>query len=217
MFFALATLSTFLMQVPSTPAAQPATPPKAVSVAPEVKLLSIKRIYVDSFGDDPISKQVQAFVITDLSESNRFTVTENKEKADAILRGTGLEKTSQEYHAYHSGTAVGAAAGSHSGSLDGSWVDGTGSIHGSSSGGFAAHSAAINDSSASTETINDARIAVRLVDSDGDVIWAASEESNNSKYKSATADVADRVVHKLLRKIEILENKTSAAPAPAPQ
>jgi curli biogenesis system outer membrane secretion channel CsgG len=211
----LATLVLFFFQ--AAPAPQPAhqsaasTPTviKQDSTPPEMKLVHIKKIYVDSFGDDPISKEVQAFVITDLTDSNRFTVTENKEKADAILRGAGLEKTSQEFHAHGEGTAVAGAAGSHSGSVDGSWDAYGGSVHGSSSGGFAAHSAAISDSSASTETINDARISVRLIDQDGDVIWAASEESNNSKYKSATADVADRVVHKLLKKIEVLERQTS--------
>ena len=209
----LAFASPILSQQPtSAPAAATAKNPSSAptpAVAPEFKLLHLKRIYVDSFGDDPISKQIQSFLIADLEETNRFTVTENKEKADAILRGAGLEKTSQEFHSHSEGTAVAGAAGAHSGSLNGSWANGSGSISGSSSGGFAAHSAAINDSTASTETINDARMAVRLVDTDGDVIWAASEESNNSKYKSATADVAERLVHKLLKKIDQLQSQES--------
>ncbi len=59
------------------------------------KLLQVKRIYVENFGDDLVSKQIHAMVISSLSESKRFIVTENKEKADAILKGAALEKTSQ--------------------------------------------------------------------------------------------------------------------------
>jgi hypothetical protein len=60
---------------------------------PEIaaKLLKVKRIYIESLGDDPISKQLQAMVVDSITQSKRFIVTENKDKADAILKGTGLE------------------------------------------------------------------------------------------------------------------------------
>ncbi len=109
-------------------------------------------------------------VLSSLTESKKFIVTENKERADATLKGNGLENTSQEVHAYSDSTAAGGAAGGHSGSFSGNWVNGTGSVSGSSSGGFVSRAAAISDSSVNTETVNDARIAVRLVDRDGDVI-----------------------------------------------
>jgi hypothetical protein len=130
------------------------------------------------------------------------------------LKGTGLEKTSQEVHAYNDSTAAGAAAGGHSGSVSGSWVNGTGSVSGSSSGGFASRAAAISDSSLNTETINDARVAVRLVDRDGDVIWTTSQESKGAKYKGASADVADKVVKQLMRDLDKLTKK-STAPSPS--
>ena len=184
------------------PAAQP-TPcsaPTGVS-----SILAVKRIYVDSFGDDPTNKQIQAMIVTQLTSTKRFVVTENKDKADAILRGAGLEKTSQETHAFSTGTAAGSASGAHSGSVSGHFVNGTGSVSGSESGGFSAASAAISDSYASTETINDARIAVRLVNQDGDVIWATSQESKGAKYKGASADVAEKVIKQLFRDLEKLE------------
>jgi curli biogenesis system outer membrane secretion channel CsgG len=196
-----------------TKAAAPAESAKAASDNPEAilgdKLLHVRRIYVDSFGDDPIGKQIQAMVTNSLTESKRFIVTESKDKADAILKGIGLEKTSLEFHSSSEGTAVGGAAGHHSGSLYGSVANGTGSISGSSQGGFAAHSAAISDSSASTETINDARAAVRLVDPDGDVIWTSTQESKGAKYKGASADVADKIVKQLLHDLEKLEKKSA--------
>lgn len=162
------------------------------------KLLSVKRIYVESFGDDVISKQLQAMVVNALTQSKRFIITENKEKADAVLKGTGLEKTSQELHAIGEGTTVARAAGSEHGEVSGVITNGNGSISGSSSGGFGAQKLGISDAQASTETINNARLAVRLVSSDGDVIWATTKESKGAKYKGASADVADEIVKQLL-------------------
>jgi hypothetical protein len=162
---------------------------------------------VENFGDDIQSKQLQAMVINSLTEAKKFIITENKEKADAILKGTGLEKTSQELHAIGEGTAVGAAAAAHSGSVSGSVVNGNGSISGSSSGGAIARSMSTQDSQASTETINDARLAVRLVSADGDVIWATTKESKGAKYKGASADVAAQVVKQLLWDLEKLQPK----------
>lgn len=74
--------------------------------------------------------------------------------------------------------------------------------------------AAISDSSASTETINDARASARLVDPEGDVIWTGTQESKGAKYKGATADVADKIVKQLLRDLEKLEKKSAPQSQP---
>jgi hypothetical protein len=173
-------------------------------------LLKVRRIFVDSFGDDLVSKQVQAMVISSLTESQKFVVTENKDKADAILKGSGLEKTSQEIHSSSEATAAGGAAGGHSGSISG----GAWGVSGSSSGGFVSRSAAIEDSTTVTETIHDARVAVRLVDKDGDVIWATTQESKGAKYKGASADVADKIVKQLLRDAQKAEKPPAGEAAP---
>jgi curli biogenesis system outer membrane secretion channel CsgG len=184
-------------------------------------LLKVKRIYVDSFGDDLISRELQSMIVSSLVATKRFKVTENRERADAILKGVALEKTSQELHAYSESTAVGTAGGGSHGEVSGSVVNGNGSISGSSSGGFAAHHMGTSDSSVHTETINEARVAVRLVNSDGDVIWTSTQESKGAKYKGASADVADKCVSQLLRDVEKLEGAstpTTAAPAvPEPE
>lgn len=179
---------------------QSATPSSGTKIDPEIAatLLKVRRIYVDSFGDDPISKQLQAMVIDALTQSKRFIVTENKDKADAILKGTGLEKTSQELHAIGEATSVAAASGGEHSSVNGSVVNGNGSISGSSNGGFIAQKLGTSDSQASTETVSDARLAVRLVSTDGDVIWTTTKESKGAKYKGASADVADQIVKQLL-------------------
>jgi curli biogenesis system outer membrane secretion channel CsgG len=172
------------------------TPKPAPDIRSELfaKLLNVKRIYVESFGDDEIAKSLQAMVINALDESKRFIVTENKEKADAILRGRSVEKSSQEVHATGEGTAVATAAAGHSASVS--------PFGGSAHGGFAGKAMGIDDSKLSTETINDARLAVRLVSQDGDVIWSTTQESRGAKFKGASADVAHKVVKQLLRDLE---------------
>jgi curli biogenesis system outer membrane secretion channel CsgG len=175
-----------------------------------VKFAKVKRVYVENFGDDQASRQAQAMVIDALTKSHRFIVTEKKETADATLKGVGLEKSSQELHASSEATSVSGAAGSHQGSISGSG----GSISGSSSGGFVAHGAGIADSQASTETINDARMAVRLVSNDGDVLWSTTQESKGAKYKGASADVAEKVVKQLLWDLEKLQSQSKQKASP---
>jgi curli biogenesis system outer membrane secretion channel CsgG len=162
-------------------------------------LLKINRIYVDSFGDDVVSRELQSMIVSALVATKRFKVTENRDKADAILKGVALEKSTQELHAYGESTSVGGARG-------GSHSDSSGA-----SGGFAAQHMGISDSSVNTETIDEARIAVRLVDPDGDVIWTSTQESKGAKYKGASADVADKCVKQLLRDMDKLGNPSGAA------
>ncbi len=179
---------------------------QTVDVELSAELLKVRRIYVDSFGDDTISKQLRAMVIDALAQSKRFIVTENKDKADAVLKGTGLEKTSQEYHAIGESTDVGTAAGGQHGEVNGTVVNGNGSVSGSSNGGFIARRLGTSDSQASTETVDDARLAARLVSTDGDVIWATTKESKGAKYKGASADVADQIVKQLLWDLDKLKD-----------
>jgi hypothetical protein len=176
-------------------------------------LLAAKRIYVESFGDDTESKTFQSMLVDAIGSAKRFIVTENKDKADLLLKGAALEKTAQEMHALGSGTVVATAAGGGSSSISGSSNSAGGMISGSSQSGFRAQHIGINDSQASTETVNDARAAVRLVSKDGDVVWSTTQESKGAKYKGATADVAEKIVKQLLHDIEKLEQPKLAESA----
>ena len=179
--------------------AKPATAAQASTAAnPGVDsdpsaLLKVRRVFVDSFGDDAISKEAQSMIVSALVATSQFKVTENRERADAILKGVAIEKTSQELHAYSEGTAVGGRNGG----------------------------AAIKDSSANTETVQEAKIAVRFVDPNGDVIWTSTQESRGAKYKGSSADAADKCVKQLVHDVERLKNSsappsTSAVPAARP-
>jgi curli biogenesis system outer membrane secretion channel CsgG len=216
-------MSSLLLQAsPSTQETKPAaavqatpTPSRDADTGPAA-LLKVKRIFVDSFGDDVVSKELQSMIISALVATKRFKVTENHDRADAILKGVALEKTSQELHAYGESTAVGSASGGSHGEVSGTVVNGTGSVSGSSSGGFIARHMGTSDSSVNTETINEARVAVRLVNPDGDVIWTSTQESKGAKYKGASADVADKCVKQLLKDIEKLGGPSTSQPAATP-
>jgi curli biogenesis system outer membrane secretion channel CsgG len=195
-------------ETPSTGEVKPAaeTTKDSSDLDADAQLVKVKRIYVESFGDDAVSRQLHSMIVASLTTSKRFMVTENKDKADAILKGTALEKTSQELHAYSEGTAAGAGGGGAR------WTSSGGSA------GWAGAAAATEDSAAHTETIDHARVAVRLVNRDGDVIWAATNESKGAKYKGASADAADKIVKQLLRKVARLEKpQTQAASEQQPQ
>jgi len=154
------------------------------------KLLTVRRIYVESFGEDKIAKVLQSMIINALTESKQFIVTENREKADSVLKGTAIQRTSQELHSTSEGTSVATVGGAASATR----TAGSAVI-----GGLGLGTA---DSSTSTETIDYAAVSVRLVASDGDTIWSTTQESRGAKFKGAGADVADKIVKQLVRDIE---------------
>lgn len=115
----------------------PSTDPDLAAV-----LIHARRIFVEPFGDDTQSKTIQAMVTDGISMAKRFIITENKERADLILRGSAFEKTSQELHSTAFSVIVGGAAANRRSA--------------------SAHQAGTADSQTSTETVSDARAAVRL-------------------------------------------------------
>lgn len=56
---------------------------------PGVTLLTITRVYVDRFGGGQTASQIRDMVISSLQTSHVFQITENEDRADAILRGSG--------------------------------------------------------------------------------------------------------------------------------
>lgn len=167
-------------QTAPAPEVKSADPCRAVSTTTpdpnttSVQLNAVRRIFVDSFGEDPISREMQSTIVSALVNARKFIVTEDPRRADAVLKGVALENTSQEVHSYSEGTAV--------------------------------KQASVTEASSHTQTLNEAKLSIRLVNSDGDVIWTTTQESKGAKYKSASADVADMCVKQLLRDVAKLES-----------
>jgi len=74
------------------------SPQSSIDSAPKVdsRLASVKKIYIDSLGNEEGSDLVREKIRKLLVESDRFTVVESPDRSDAILTGVaGVERT---YH-----------------------------------------------------------------------------------------------------------------------
>ena len=153
-------------------------------------LLTVKRVHVDKLNGEAAT-QIRDMLINALQASKLFVVTENPEKADATLRGSAEDLIYNETFESRDGVDARATLGS-----SGRAGSGGRRLPGVSLG------VGTDESSRSTERKHEASVAVRLVNRDGDVIWATTQESNGAKFRGASADVADKVVRQLVADIE---------------
>lgn len=159
------------------------------------ELASIKRICVEKFaGLEPQADQAREMAIASLFGTKKFRVTENCEKAEAILRGSVTGSSEQRVRVEGDSVEFGRAVGYSSASVGGG--------SGSGSAGFGAAKGADAETLASSETISQASITLRIVDPDGEILWAHTEEAKAGKVKGPVAFAIDRAIDQLLRDIE---------------
>ena len=163
-------------------------------------LLSIRRVHVEKLTGES-ADQIRDMLINALQASKVFVLTEAPEKADAILRGSAEDLIYTEN--FQSGEQVSARASIGS-SGTASRTSGR-RLPGVSVG------VGLDESTRSNERKHEATAAVRLVNRDGDVVWATTQESTGAKFRGASADVADKVVRQLLADME-----RSRHPEPTP-
>jgi hypothetical protein len=143
-------------------------------------------------------------VAASLANSGLVTVTENAAHADAVLRGSADDQMFVEQHHSSDNISIGLRGGkatSQSSRYDRS--------SDSTSSGL---NAGENEQSSSVERRHEASLSVRLVNTDGDVIWSATQESGGAKLKSASADVADRILQKLAVDIQKARSMQAGMP-----
>lgn len=152
-------------------------------------LAKVKRIYVDQLGGGHTSDQMRDMIIAAIQNSKLFVITENQDRADAILRGSADDKTFDEVH--DSSDSIGLRATEGSGSGTHNYVNGTTSNE--------SHGLGITDSESShiKERRHETSASIRLVSTDGDVLWSTTQESSGGKFRGAMADVADRIARQL--------------------
>ncbi len=148
------------------------------------QLVGLKRVFVDRLTGGETAAQMRDIIIASLEGSKLFVVTENQEKADAILRGAAEDLVYNESFSSSDGVNTHLNLGIPR--------SGYGSRSGSAGVGFGE-----NESSHSTERRHEALASVRLVNKDGDVIWSTTQESIGAKYRGASADVAEKITVKL--------------------
>jgi hypothetical protein len=150
------------------------------------QLLSIKRIYVDRLTGGETAAQMRDLIIASLHGAKLYVVTENPERADAVLRGAAEDLIYTDQFA--SSDSVDLRSGV-----------GTGTRSSRTSSGARSLSVSVGDKESTDihERKHEAMATVRLVNKDGDVVWSTTQESNGAKFRGASADVADKVMRQL--------------------
>ena len=157
------------------------------------QLLSIRRVFVDHLTGGETAAQMREILLSSLQGTRLFVVTENQERADAILRGGAEDLVFSEVHSSSEGVNARANVGS-------------GRPSSTSRGAYAGMGVGENESEHSAERRHEAIAAVRLVNKEGDVIWATTQESLGAKFRGASADVADKITAKLKEDFEKARN-----------
>jgi len=164
----------------------------AAAIEPEASpnLARVRRIYIERLGGGSESDQMRDMIIAALQNSKLFLITDNVERADAVLRGSSDDKIFTDEH--NSSESIGLHATSGSGSSANN-ATGIGTSSHQTSG------AGISDSETShiKERRHEASASLRLIDANGDVIWSTTQESFGGKFHGAMADVADKVARQL--------------------
>jgi hypothetical protein len=148
------------------------------------QLLQIRRVYVDHMTGGETAAQMRDILLSSLEGSNLFVLTENPDRADATLKGAAEDLVFTEVH-------------SSSDSINARTNIGTGRATSNSRGANAGFGIGESESDHSAERRHEAIAAVRLVNKEGDVIWATTQESLGAKFRGASTDVADKITAKL--------------------
>ena len=158
--------------------------PEDVSAA---ELAKVRRIYIDILTGGDAALQIRDLLMTSLQNSKQFIITENEEKADAVLKGSGGDEVFID--SFQSSDSLNAH------SQMGGGVNGNSRTTQSRYMGI---SVGENESRHTEERKHEAIVTVRLVNTDGDVIWSATAESLGGKFLGASADVADKIAKRLV-------------------
>lgn len=167
----------------------PVVCPAIESKPGEAALADVKRIFVDQLGGGKTSDQFRDMLIASIQTSRLYVLTENPERADGILKGSSDDLIYTDEH--NSSDSLGVHANAGSGSSSRALNSGVSSNQSIGVG--------VTDSESSRiqERRHEATASVRIVDRDGDVLWSTTQESNGGKFRSAMADVADKVMRQL--------------------
>jgi hypothetical protein len=153
---------------------------------PVEDLRAVKRLCVEEFDGGENARQLRALLIAEIHRLGKFVLTENPDRAEAFVRGFGEDLIYTEQHSRdENATTRGAAA--------------------ISTGGYTRNRAAVSQSTGGSSAVRDrsetrrheASLTVRIVNVEGDVLWSATAESRGGKFRSASAEVAEKVAKAL--------------------
>ncbi len=154
-----------------------------------MSLAQVKRIYVAALTGRSGADTLRDLIIASLDATKQFVLTDDPDRADAILKG------SAEEHSYEDSYDSLDSVNEHNGGGRGS---GSSNSRGTSRGLNLSLGAAETESHHIKERKHDAYAAVRLCTREGDVIWSTTQESPGAKFRGAGADVAAKVARQLV-------------------
>jgi hypothetical protein len=157
------------------------------------QLLTVRRVYIDRLTGGETAAQMREILLSSLQGAKLFVVTENAERADCTLKGGAEDLVYSEVHSSSDSVNARADAGS-------------GRSTGNSRGAYGGLGIGQSENEHSSERRHEAIAAVRLVNKDGDVIWATTQESLGAKFRGASADVAEKITAKLKEDFEKARN-----------
>ena len=191
--------------------AQIPQPPKAAAETEDkddadltTQLAKVKRVYVDLLSGGESSVRIRDLLMASLQASRVFIVTEDEEKADAVLKGTGEDSVFNQSFSSNEGINMHTQI-----SLPGT-ASGTANQARYSDRTNASVGVGETDSRHSEERKHEAVATIRLVSKDGDVLWSTTQESNGGKFLGAAADVADKVAKKLVADMKRARREAAA-------
>ena len=155
------------------------------------QLLSIQRIYVDRLTGGETAAQMRDLIIASLHGAKLYIMTENPERADAVLHGAAEDLIYTDQFA--SSDSVDLRSGLSAGSRSTRTSNGARSL---------SIGVGDKDSTDIHERKHEALATVRLVNKDGDVIWSTTQESDGAKFRGASADVADKIARQLTADVD---------------
>ena len=177
---------------------------------PSGQLVTVKRVYADKLTGGETAAQMRDLLITSFQNSKLFVLTENQERADAVLRGAAEDLIYTD--AFSSSEGINARVGN----AESSGVGTSTRFNGAGGSSDRRSSRSVNLGVGETESSNirerkhEALATVRLVNKDGDVIWSTTQESNGAKFRGASADVADKITKQLVTDYERLRKPAAA-------
>lgn len=151
------------------------------------QLLRVRRLHVQELTGGEAANQIRDMIIAAFQSAGFFVVTENPERADAVLKGTAEDLVFNEQFSSHESLGIRSNVSTGRGALNGR----------NSERAAAGVGLTQSEDTKINERKHEAVAAVRIVNKDGDVLWSTTQESFGAKFRGASADVADKITRQL--------------------
>src|SRR6185437_614877 len=170
----------------------------------DTSILAVKRVYVAQLSGGPQADALRDLIIASLDSTKLFVLTDNPDRADAVLKGAADDHAYVDTLDVDSGVDARQSGGKSS----------SGSGLSRVSGAYLGIGASDRESHHIRDRKHEAYASVRLCNKDGDVLWSTSQESQGAKFRSASADVAAKIARQLTLDVEKAERARRGATNP---